>query len=155
MARKINFHDKSMIVTLDKTGIDILSLIGDGVASTIIPMLADMNPPIGSVKINVPKKAIKPPIMVPSKLFCLLNGTVRVPNLLPKIDAQPSPRVRTDMATYFAGLGNTTSVRTIPVANSKGDVAKLHSSSPNMALVVIEEKKGKYLPFNLAYSESI
>lgn len=112
-----------MIDIPDRIGINILSFIEDGIISASIPILADIKPLNGSIKIKVPKKAAKNPKNVPSRLFDLLNGKIVLPNFFPKIVAHPSPKVRTEMATYPIGLGKISKGIIIPMEKRTGAIA--------------------------------
>ena len=76
-------------------GIVILSLIGDGMLSIIIPIAEAITALDGVVKRVAPKKANRNPKIVPSSFFDLSKGRLILPKLFPKIGAIPSPRVST------------------------------------------------------------
>ena len=92
-------YNKIIVTRPASIGISMLSLIGEGIDSINIPAVAAKKPLIGSMKNRVPRKAKKSPERVPSSFFDLLKGRRVLPNLLPKIDAELSPKVRTAIAT--------------------------------------------------------
>jgi len=69
-------------------GIAMLSLIGVGNDSTIIPVIAPMKALIGSMKKVAPRKAKMKPKIEPSRFFDLLNGYRVPPSFFPKHYAQ-------------------------------------------------------------------
>ena len=87
-----------MSATAATKGIRMLSLMGNGMVSTIMPMIDAAMALEGDTKRREAAADRSIPATVPSSFLALLWGNTRLPNFFPTSRAVPSPRVSMVMA---------------------------------------------------------
>ena len=104
-------------------GVIRLSFTGSGKHSTVMAISAPIKDFKGIVKTEPAKNAERKPKTEPSKVFPLLNGSVSLPKILPKMEAVLSPSAKIAIAALLAANGKINSVSRMPRAKNMGAVA--------------------------------